>query len=163
MGYAEQFQRIAVHSVVRAEVVLARLLLLLAEHHFGLRVWWWFDLLFALYLLAVFKSMRVQLLLLGLWATGRILSLQYSSLAWELSLVEIALLCSLAFKPFKEVAIQNQPTTANWISNPEQEDSYCHQTATEENPVDYSLIERLPKGLIGRPSYQLLLDELQKQ
>lgn len=102
MGYAEQFRSIALHTVVVTEVVVARLGLLLAEHHLKLSLWWWLDLIFALYLLLVFKSMPLQLLLLVLWATGRTLALQNSCLGWELAMVEVSLLCCLTFKKFED-------------------------------------------------------------
>jgi len=98
MGYAEQFRWIALHKVVRVEVLVARLVLLLLEQRLALRVWWWLDLAFIVYLLFVFKSMLLQLSLLGIWTTGRVFDLQRGALSWELSMIEIALLCSLAFK-----------------------------------------------------------------
>jgi len=50
------------------------------------------------------------------------------------------------------------------ISNIYLEDSQeAEEIEVEHNQVEFELIERMPHQLIGRPSYQFLMDELQKQ
>ena len=138
MGYAEQFRSIALHKVVRIEVVGARLVLLLAEHHLRLQVWWWLDLVFALYLLFVFKSMLNQLLLLGLWTSGRAFALQSSYLGWELAMVEISLLCCLAFKDIEDSLLETaQMVNPSRIGSIDLEPSYILPAdETECNQVE---------------------------
>jgi hypothetical protein len=100
LNYIEQFREIALHPIVKFEVVAVRLCVLLASIHYGFDCWW-MDMVLAAYLLFVFNRFIPHLLLLVLWTIGKITWLEHTQFKVEMVMLEVVLLCCLVFRKFQ--------------------------------------------------------------
>lgn len=93
----EHFREIALHTAIKVQIIIIRLVLDLLAVHYHYYCWE-LDLIFALYMLFVFKSHTVALAMLAIWTLSHITHLNRGPLRIEVIMLEIVLLCCLAFE-----------------------------------------------------------------
>lgn len=150
---------LSLHPAVKYQVITVRTLLILLSTHFGYHCWE-LDLVFAAYMLFVFRSKTVVLVMLFLWAFGQITHLN-RVLSTESAMLEVMMLCWLGFEKGEPAVegrrgeLQDTGEVGGGLPLP---DSTLPVQLTEVNPIEWAMLGRFPINLQQLPSYHFLAE-----